>query len=403
MNKLKKLTYLFIIFSTFCFSAFFNTCFAAVAKSNDTYYFEKPDSWNKTKVYINLINGTTNQTAFEEPGIEISKVLDKFKLNKVFELDGDLYKFSMTDEIMSKGDFDKIVFSNGDNTSNIIHKTKMTDIANGYIYKITGGTGLEQIATPSNSFNITTATNMQTFSTELQKINKNINSDIIKTLDTVTTNIQKILADATSCDIEKDILIPLSNISKDFSKDNNLLDELNKKIEEGKNKLKDNIYTEDTTKALENALNDAEIIRKNIDYYTNNQVKDIISKLDKAINGLVKKIDTSKLEETLNKAKEIETNKYTDESVKLLSEAITNAENALKDKSTLSAEKIDELTNKLNEAINALKDKNIANKVTNPATGDILYIVIPILVIAALVIAFTIVYSKKKKKLIISN
>lgn len=382
------------IFTLFIFT---NTIFCATSTVNDIYCFERPDSWNGNKIYVNLINSTDNSKAFPEPGKEISKVLDKFKFYNIFELNAELYALSITNDIASKGNYDKIVFSNGNDENNITNQTLPIDIKNNVIYTVTDGSGTSQVCKATFPFNIDTVTHITLFLQKLQKINTNIDNEIIQSINNISNNIQNLSADLEACNLLNDILNPLDNINKKFSKDNSLIDDLNKKIDEAKDAIRDEGYTQESVKKLENTITEAENIKNNIDYFTNDQINDIINALDEDIKNLVP--DTSKLEEALENAKKVETGKYTDETVKVLKDAIANAEEALKNKSNLTIDKVNELTKALNDAINALKEKNIVNENTNPTTGDILYIVIPLLVLAVLVIAFTVVYSKKKNSL----
>lgn len=394
--KKTYLKFLLGITLVFCFFAVTNACFCATAKSTDRYYFEKPDSWDGSKVYINLIDSSSNTTAFPEPGTEISKILNKFKIENVFEINGDIYKFVMNDEIAATGNFDKIVFSNGNDDTNVTNKTNPVDLSSNVIYKISGGTGLAQDCIDSQAFNITASTNIRMFSDTLKEKNTNLDQDIINNLEKIAVTLQKITARLTNYDLGDDLLIPLNEVNNYLQKEDNLYDELNKKIEEGKNAIKDGGYTKDSTTKLEAQIKNGETVKENYNYYTNDQVKNTIQSIDYAIKNLV--VDTSKLEETLNKAKDIVTNKYTDETAKILSDAINKVEEALKDTTSLTVKSVNDYITTLNDAINKLVEKTITNENTNPATGDILFIIIPVLVVAILAILFTVVYSKKKKQ-----
>lgn len=392
--KKSSLKYFFSIILVFCFLTLTNNYFCATANSSDNYYFQKPDSWTGNKIYVNLIDSSTNTTAFPEPGTEISKVLNKFKLNNIFELNGDLYKLSMNEEIISKGNFDKIIFSNGNDEQNITNQTTPADITNNMIYVVTQGTGTSQSITATNPFNISVVTEIQKFSANLKNKNPQLDENITNNLQKIATTLQKTLVGLYDYNLDNDLLIPLQEVDKYLSKDEGLYDELNKKIDEAKNTIKDQDITQENISKVDETIKEADNIKNNYDYFTNDQVNDIIKKLDEGIKSILP--DTSSLEKLLETAKKIDIQKYTDETAKVLSDAIKTTEEALK--GSLTTSKITELTNTLNDAINKLIEKNITNKITNPATGDILYIIIPVLVIATLAILFTIVYSKKKNK-----
>lgn len=391
--KKTHLKFLFSIMLIFTFFVLTTTYFCATATKTHEYYFEKPDSWTGNKVYINLLDSNTNTKAFPDPGAEIPKILDKFTIPNTFELNGALYAFSMNEEVASRGNFDKIIFSSGNDSQNIINQTQTTDIVDRSIYKVTGGSGTLQEVTTSN-FDINVVTDIQFFTQDLKNKNPQLNESTISNLEKVTLTLQKILANSYDYNLSNDLLIPLQEINNYLSKDEGQYEELNKKIEEANNILNNPENKQENISKLEQNLKDAENIKDNYDYFTKDQVNDIIKILDEEIEKLLP--DTSKLEEILEKAKNIDISKYTDETAKLLSDAIAKTEDALK--GNLTTSKITELTTALNDAISKLLEKNITNEDKNPATGDILYIIIPVLVIATLAILFTIVYSKKKNK-----
>lgn len=390
-NYLKFLFGVLIVFSFFIFTG---KVFCTTAKVNDTYYLEKPDSWKGSETYVNLINSNDNSKAFTEPGKKISKVLDKFNFFNIVELSGDLYMLPVTNDIASTGTYDKIIFSNGNNETTIENISQYIDISDNTVYNITDENGVWKISTLE--FGIDNATKLQSFSRTIQTINPNVSNEIITSLDSISYNIQKILAGFSDVNVLEDVLRPLSISNKEFSKNSSLIDDLNKKIDEAKNIIKNGGYTEESTKKLEETIKESESIRDNIDYFTNKQVNDMINKLDQDINGLIP--NTSELEKIIDEAKKIENDKYTDESSKILTDAIIKAEDSLNNKNSLTLDKINELIKNIKDAMSNLKEKNIVVEGNNPATGDILYIIIPVLVICVLTIAFTVIYSKKKNK-----
>ena len=107
----------------------------------------------------------------------------------------------------------------------------------------------------------------------------------------------------------------------------------------------------------------------------------------------------SDLEEAINQAKSIDTSKYTEESVKVLEDAIAEAEAADKDVTTNNQTEIKALKQALEDAIDSLEDKpieigDVSNiSAENPKTGDT---IIACAFVALLLIAVIIVLSVKK-------
>lgn len=116
-------------------------------------------------------------------------------------------------------------------------------------------------------------------------------------------------------------------------------------------------YTESSFIVLLDAIAAAENVLKDYAYKTQEEIDEAAAKLEAAIQGLekVQKIDASKLEELLAKAKAIssEGGVYTSESFKAFQDAILFAEKVLKTANT--QEEIDEAIAKLEAAIQGLE------------------------------------------------
>lgn len=142
--------------------------------------------------------------------------------------------------------------------------------------------------------------------------------------------------------------------------------ELNKRLEENFDPSK---YTEDSYLVLSELLEQAKTLKKN---GTVEEIALMVAKIDRAIEDLVpilgNKVDISNL---LNEAKDIETEKYTEESVAALVTAIADAERVLADENATQKD--------INSALTALKaalkglvekteDSEETNKPTKPTT-----------------------------------
>jgi hypothetical protein len=135
---------------------------------------------------------------------------------------------------------------------------------------------------------------------------------------------------------------------------------LEEKIKEAEAINLDN-YTEDTALALSEEIKKAKKLLE-IDP-SQEEVDQAVKDLDEAIDGLKLKdgiVDTSVLKELIAYAKSINMDLYTDESVKVLSDTIEEAESLLAQKS-ISQTQVDEMVNKLNAAIDGLKRKEEVN------------------------------------------
>lgn len=298
----KKNKYLFSIIVLFSFLILSNSCFGKAASNGDKVYFQKPDSWTGDKIYANLIKSVDGSTLTATPGIELTKKLSKFKLDDLYELKGDLYSFYVPNEI--EAGFDKIVFSNGNDTT--LNSTIETDFSNNSLYIVNGGSGTAQTTTISSAFNITLSTKLQRFALMLNT--ENPNSEIKNNLTTIATNVQLALANLDSYDLYENVINPLSDINTILQKDSTSIDNLKDKIDEGKSTIKDGGYTTDTTQKLESDITNAQNMVENNEYFTNIQIIDITTTIDKDIQNLI--VDTLEFEKILKDAKNIDTTIY---------------------------------------------------------------------------------------------
>jgi hypothetical protein len=87
-----------------------------------------------------------------------------------------------------------------------------------------------------------------------------------------------------------------------------------------------------------------------------------------------------------------------EETIKTQTDTLINTKHDLKYKNSLTVDTKNHLIKNIKYLVNSLNKPNMVIEITNPPTGDILYIVITILAISVVIICFTVVYSKKKKQ-----
>lgn len=161
---------------------------------------------------------------------------------------------------------------------------------------------------------------------------------------------------------------------------------------------------------------------KYIDPTSMTEMKELLSKADEviadenatvddvanAIRDVDKKVDELKFNRELitsliEKAKSYDFNKYTDETVEVLKDAIKKAEDLLV-KDNISPDKFEKVEKDVLAAIKGLVEKNIENNQinsvisNNPSTGTYIVIVIIVIGVALATLIGTTVYSKKNKK-----
>lgn len=362
--------------------------------SSDVYtFFEKPEAWGNNEIYINFINSQTGDLTFEEPGLKLHKLMDKQSIFEgIIELPEELYGLAVQSSNLNGAD--KVIFSSGSSASNITNKTIAADLAPFRIFSITGGEGLEQTVDTTGTFSINTVTAIQKAYRNLKQKNPEL-AEILETqFEDLQTSIQEILTEITA-ESAQSFIENAKVITDTFTKDPNSIEELKAKIAEANEKVGDEDYTEDSRTPLSQEIEIAQNIVDNESIFSQDQIDAETEELDNFIKGLVPV--TTELEKAIEEAKAIDPEKYTDETVKKLYDAVEEGQNGLNNKTSLTPDKVKELTKNIKDAIAALEEKKATTESKNPATGDILAIIFPILALASVAGVFTFVYSKKQK------
>lgn len=362
--------------------------------SSDVYtFFEKPEAWGNNEIYINFINSQTGDLTFEEPGLKLHKLMDKQSIFEgIIELPEELYGLAVQSSNLNGAD--KVIFSSGSSASNITNKTIAADLAPFRIFSITGGEGLEQTVDTTGTFSINTVTAIQKAYRNLKQKNPEL-AEILETqFEDLQTSIQEILVEITA-ERAQSFIENAKVITDTFTKDPNSIEELKAKIAEANEKVGDEDYTEDSRTPLSQEIEIAQNIVDNESIFSQDQIDAETEELDNFIKGLVPV--TTELEKAIEEAKAIDPEKYTDETVKKLYDAVEEGQNGLNNKTSLTPDKVKELTKNIKDAIAALEEKKATTESKNPATGDILAIIFPILALASVAGVFTFVYSKKQK------
>ena len=362
--------------------------------SSDVYtFFEKPEAWGNNEIYINFINSQTGDLTFEEPGLKLHKLMDKQSIFEgIIELPEELYGLAVQSSNLNGAD--KVIFSSGSSASNITNKTIAADLAPFRIFSITGGEGLEQTVDTTGTFSINTVTAIQKAYRNLKQKNPEL-AEILETqFEDLQTSIQEILVEITA-ERAQSFIENAKVITDTFTKDPNSIEELKAKIAEANEKVGDEDYTEDSRTPLSQEIEIAQNIVDNESIFSQDQIDAETEELDNFIKGLVPV--TTELEKAIEEAKAIDPEKYTDETVKKLYDAVEEGQNGLNNKTSLTPDKVKELTKNIKDAIAALEEKKATTESKNPATGDILAIILPILALASVAGVFTFVYSKKQK------
>ena len=362
--------------------------------SSDVYtFFEKPEAWGNNEIYINFINSQTGDLTFEEPGLKLHKLMDKQSIFEgIIELPEELYGLAVQSSNLNGAD--KVIFSSGSSASNITNKTIAADLAPFRIFSITGGEGLEQTVDTTGTFSINTVTAIQKAYRNLKQKNPEL-AEILETqFEDLQTSIQEILVEITA-ESAQSFIENAKVITDTFTKDPNSIEELKAKIAEANEKVGDEDYTEDSRTPLSQEIEIAQNIVDNESIFSQDQIDAETEELDNFIKGLVPV--TTELEKAIEEAKAIDPEKYTDETVKKLYDAVEEGQNGLNNKTSLTPDKVKELTKNIKDAIAALEEKKATTENKNPATGDILAIIFPILALASVAGIFTFVYSKKQK------
>ena len=134
---------------------------------------------------------------------------------------------------------------------------------------------------------------------------------------------------------------------------------LKSKLQEIYKKYKDldiSSYTPNSIARYQEALNNAVKVY-NDDDVTSEDILKAIDQLEDSVKGLTKIVDKMELEETINSAsKQLDTAKYTPQSIKLLTVTLQKAKEVFNDDNATKHE-VDEAINKLNEVVAALVEK----------------------------------------------
>ena len=134
---------------------------------------------------------------------------------------------------------------------------------------------------------------------------------------------------------------------------------LKSKLQEIYKKYKDldiSSYTPNSIARYQEALNNAVKVY-NDDDVTSEDILKAIDQLEDSVKGLTKIVDKMELEETINSAsKQLDTAKYTPQSIELLTVTLQKAKEVFNDDNATKHE-VDEAINKLNEVVAALVEK----------------------------------------------
>ncbi|WP_270660789.1 discoidin domain-containing protein [Thomasclavelia ramosa] len=134
---------------------------------------------------------------------------------------------------------------------------------------------------------------------------------------------------------------------------------LKSKLQEIYKKYKDldiSSYTPNSIARYQEALNNAVKVY-NDDDVTSEGILKAIDQLEDSVRGLTKIVDKMELEETINSAsKQLDTAKYTPQSIELLTVTLQKAKEVFNDDNATKHE-VDEAINKLNEVVAALVEK----------------------------------------------
>ena len=134
---------------------------------------------------------------------------------------------------------------------------------------------------------------------------------------------------------------------------------LKSKLQEIYKKYKDldiSSYTPNSIARYQKALNNAVKVY-NDDDVTSEDILKAIDQLEDSVKGLTKIVDKMELEETINSAsKQLDTAKYTPQSIELLTVTLQKAKEVFNDDNATKHE-VDEAINKLNEVVAALVEK----------------------------------------------
>lgn len=370
----------------------------------DTVYFEKPDSWD-SNVFIYMWNSSTGNRNSDWSTTSMTKLSDT------------LYSYTLSNSDWNvSGGFDMVIFGAGSKQtkdlstvgSNLIFKANSDPISSGndngkydgiWVYTSSQlsklSTLIQETTIPVEDISYYTEDSYKIYKEQFDLAQTVVNS----------TYVAVTYYDLTSQYNKSLIALP-------FAYDNLKINTqiLSDKIDEMKN-VDASRYEQSLVDAFNTTIQNAESLIANPDSITITNMKEAIANMEIAYNNLV--VDKTELETVINKAKEIDTTLYTDESAENLLNALTEATEVYEDDNT-SYSDVQEQIAKLNDAISKLllkaneKDENTTdnqndtvtqenNVNSNPYTSDTILALIGILAIAIIICIGTTIYLKKYK------
>ena len=367
----------------------------------DTIYFEKPDSWD-SNVFVYMWNSNT--------GNNNSNWATTYMTN----VSNNLYSYTLSNSDLNVSDgFDMIIFGAGNKQTkdlstlspNIIFKANSDPMSSGkydgvWVYTPSQIAKLESLiqknTVPTSDIPYYTEDSYAIYKEQFDLANKVVNSAYVAAS----------YIDLTSQYDKSLIALP-------FAYNNLKIDTeiLENKIEEME-KVDTSKYEQSLVDAFNATIQAAKNLLSNPDSITISNMNEAITNMETARSNLV--VDKSELEALINKAKEIDTTLYTDESVKNLLDSLTKATEVYENNDASYLDVQEQIT-KLNDAISKLVLKeNEANEGTaenqnttdtteeistnsNPYTSDTILALVGILAIAVIICIGTMIYLKKQK------
>lgn len=376
----------------------------------DTVYFEKPDSWD-SNVFIYMWNSSTGNSNSSWGTTSMTKVSDT------------LYSYTLSNSDWNvSGGFDMVIFGDGSKQtknlstvgSNLIFKANSNPISSGSDNgKYDGGwvytsNQLSQLSLLLQQ-KVVSNSDIPYYTTDSYAIYK-------EQFDLAQSVINSTYVAVTYYDLTSQYNKSL--IALPFAYDNLKINTqiLSDKINEMKN-VDTSRYEQSLVDAFNTTIQNAESLIANPDSITITNMKEAIANMEIAYNNLL--VDKTELETVINKATEIDTTLYTDESAENLLNALTEATEVYEDDNA-SYSDVQEQIAKLNDAISKLvlkaneKDENATdnqnttdnqndtvtqenNVNSNPYTSDTILALVGVLAIAVIICVGTTIYLKKYK------
>lgn len=375
--------------------------------SGDTVCFEKPESWD-SDVFVYFWNSYS--------GKENSSWGSTHMTNE----SGNLYSYTLSSADNNVADsFDMVIFAAGSQQTKNLSTVDTDLIFIGYNEAMDSGNdsgkfdgvwvyNSASLSTLSTLVkNTTLAASEEDYYTEASyKIYKE-QFDLAKTL--LASNYVSATYYNYTSQYSKSL------IALQFAYDNLELDTtiLSNKINEMKN-VETSKYEQSLVDAFNITIKDAETILSTPDTLTVAKIKSAIYNMDTAYNNLV--VDKSELEALINKAKNIDTTLYTEESIKTLLDSLTTATNTFENQNTSYTDVQSQITT-LNNAISNLilkektntnedeslsnveenKQEEVIQTNSNPYTRDIIFLLAGVLILAIAIFIITTLYLRKQK------